>query len=103
MTMTSASMAALDAEPAIAQSWLPKIRGRRYDPALRPWWEKSAATLGMGMTERQGGTDVRANTTLAEPGRRRLCDHRPQMVHVGADVRRLSRARAGAGRADTAS
>jgi putative acyl-CoA dehydrogenase len=67
LTMTSASMAALNAEPSIAQSWLPKIRGRLYDPALRPWWEKSAATLGMGMTEPQGGTDVRANTTAATP------------------------------------
>ena len=67
LTMTSASMAALNAEPAIAQNWLPKICGRRYDPVLRPWWEKSAATLGMGMTEPQGGTDVRANTTLASP------------------------------------
>jgi putative acyl-CoA dehydrogenase len=67
LTMTSASMAALSIEPAIAQSWLPKIRGRLYDPAQRPWWEKSAATLGMGMTERQGGTDVRANTTTATP------------------------------------
>jgi putative acyl-CoA dehydrogenase len=67
LTMTSASMAALNSEPAIAQNWLPKIRGRLYDPAPRPWWEKSAATLGMGMTEPQGGTDVRANTTVATP------------------------------------
>src|SRR6202044_2745142 len=37
----------------------------RYDPAFRPWWEKSGMTLGMGMTEKQGGTDVRANTSVA--------------------------------------
>jgi putative acyl-CoA dehydrogenase len=65
-TMTSASVAALRHEPALAERWLPKILGRVYDPALRPWWEKSAVTLGMGMTEPQGGTDVRANTTHAE-------------------------------------
>ena len=67
LTMTNASVAALRAEPAIAQKWLPKILGRTYDPAFRPWWEKSSVTLGMGMTEPQGGTDVRANTTRAEP------------------------------------
>ena len=54
----------------------------------------------MGMTEKQGGTDVRANTTRAEPRRRRLPHDRPQMVHVGADVRRVPGAGAGAGRAD---
>jgi putative acyl-CoA dehydrogenase len=67
LTMTNASMAALSREPALAAGWRPKICGRRYDPAMRPWWEKSAATLGMGMTEPQGGTDVRANTTRAAP------------------------------------
>ena len=67
LTMTNASVAALRSEPAIAEKWLPKILGRVYDPAPRPWWEKSAATLGMGMTEPQGGTDVRANETRAIP------------------------------------
>ena len=38
---------------------------RRYDPRFRPWWEKGGVTLGMGMTEKQGGTDVRTNTTRA--------------------------------------
>ncbi len=52
------------------------------------------------MTEKQGGTDVRANTTHGGGRRRRLCDHRPQMVHVGADVRRVPGAGAGARRAD---
>jgi putative acyl-CoA dehydrogenase len=66
LTMTSASVAALRHAPDIAERWLPKIRGRVYDPTLRPWWEKSAVTLGMGMTEPQGGTDVRANVTRAE-------------------------------------
>jgi putative acyl-CoA dehydrogenase len=44
---------------------MPKITGRTYDPAQKPWWEKPSVTLGMGMTERQGGTDVRANITRA--------------------------------------
>jgi putative acyl-CoA dehydrogenase len=46
---------------------MPKLVSRHYDPALRPWREKAGITLGMGMTEKQGGTDVRANTTRAEP------------------------------------
>ena len=45
---------------------MPKIASRDYDPSFRPWWEKSGMTLGMGMTEKQGGTDVRANMTRAE-------------------------------------
>jgi len=65
ITMTRASVAALAVEPALAAKVMPKIVSRRYDPSFRPWWEKSAITLGMGMTERQGGTDVRANRTRA--------------------------------------
>ena len=45
----------------------PKIAARQYDQRFVPWWEKEGVTLGMGMTERQGGTDVRTNTTRAEP------------------------------------
>jgi putative acyl-CoA dehydrogenase len=45
----------------------PKALSRSYDPAFRPWWQKPGMTLGMGMTEKQGGTDVRANTTEATP------------------------------------
>jgi len=67
LTMTNASLAALRAAPDLARAWLPKITGRTYDPSLKPWWEKSAVTLGMGMTEPQGGTDVRANTSVATP------------------------------------
>jgi len=66
ITMTRASVAALAIEPALAAELMPKITSRSYDPTFRPWWEKSAMTLGMGMTERQGGTDVRANRTRAE-------------------------------------
>jgi putative acyl-CoA dehydrogenase len=67
LTMTNASLGALRLAPEIARRWLPKITGRVYDPELKPWWEKTAVTLGMGMTEPQGGTDVRANTTAAAP------------------------------------
>jgi putative acyl-CoA dehydrogenase len=65
ITMTRASVAALRAAPDLLQSLLPKIASRDYDPSFRPWSEKTAITLGMGMTEKQGGTDVRANTTQA--------------------------------------
>jgi len=65
ITMTRASVAALAGEPALAVMVMPKIISRSYDRSSRPWWEKSAMTLGMGMTERQGGTDVRANRTRA--------------------------------------
>ena len=67
ITMTRASVGALAAEPALRERLMPKIVSRQYDPSFRPWWEKTAMTLGMGMTEKQGGTDVRANTTRAEP------------------------------------
>jgi len=67
ITMTRASVAALAQEPAVLARLMPKIVSRRYDPGFRPWWEKSGITLGMGMTEKQGGTDVRTNSTRAEP------------------------------------
>ena len=66
ITMTHAVVPALAAAPDIAAQWLPKIHSRAYDPSQRPWWEKTGVTLGMGMTERQGGTDVRANISRAE-------------------------------------
>jgi putative acyl-CoA dehydrogenase len=65
ITMTRAALAALAAEPALRAKVAPKVLSRSYDPAFRPWWQKSGMTLGMGMTEKQGGTDVRANTTTA--------------------------------------
>ncbi|SCZ07898.1 isovaleryl-CoA dehydrogenase [Microvirga guangxiensis] len=65
VTMTHASVAALSAAPDRLKEWLPKIRWRGYDARFIPFWEKSSVTLGMGMTEKQGGTDVRANTTRA--------------------------------------
>jgi putative acyl-CoA dehydrogenase len=67
ITMTRAALAALAAEPALLAKIAPKMLSRSYDATFRPWWQKSGMTLGMGMTEKQGGTDVRANTTTATP------------------------------------
>ncbi len=65
LTMTNAAVAALRASPAILDQWLPQIRSRKYDSSQRPPHHKSGVTIGMGMTEKQGGTDVRANTSKA--------------------------------------
>ena len=67
MTMTYASVPALAAEPDVATEWAPRVLTGRYDPAVRPAAEKAGVTIGMAMTEKQGGSDVRANTTRAEP------------------------------------
>src|SRR5215468_1267936 len=68
VTMTHACIGALRSEPDLLAKWLPHIQTRSYDPRPLPWWEKRGVTLGMGMTERQGGTDVRANITQAVTG-----------------------------------
>ncbi|HEY1042480.1 MAG TPA: isovaleryl-CoA dehydrogenase [Telluria sp.] len=68
VTMTYACVPALrHAAPALAEHWLPRILSRRYDPRSLPVEQKQGALVGMGMTEKQGGTDVRANTTRATP------------------------------------
>jgi putative acyl-CoA dehydrogenase len=67
ITMTRAAVGALAAEPPLLTALLPKILSHDYDPSFRPWRDKGAITIGMGMTEKQGGTDVRANTTHAVP------------------------------------
>jgi putative acyl-CoA dehydrogenase len=67
VTMTYASVPALRQNAAIAARWLPKILSREYDPRSLPVEQKRGALVGMGMTEKQGGTDVRANTTRAAP------------------------------------
>lgn len=66
MTMTYAAVPALAANPDVAEIWRPRLTARSYDPAPRPIAEKQSATLGMAMTEKQGGSDVRANTTTAQ-------------------------------------
>lgn len=67
MTMTYAAAPALQAEPDVAAEWTPRILAGRYDPATRPAADKAGVTIGMAMTEKQGGSDVRANSTRAEP------------------------------------
>jgi putative acyl-CoA dehydrogenase len=67
ITMTRAAVGALAAEPSLLAQLMPKIGSRDYDPSFRPWRDKRAITIGMGMTEKQGGTDVRANSTRAVP------------------------------------
>ncbi|WP_235890385.1 acyl-CoA dehydrogenase family protein [Sandaracinobacter neustonicus] len=67
MTMTYAAVPALQAEPKVAREWVPRIQAGRYDGAARPAAEKAGVTIGMAMTEKQGGSDVRANSTKAEP------------------------------------
>ena len=66
-TMTYASVPALRNDQALAAQWLPRILSNEYDPRFIPPEQKRGVTIGMGMTEKQGGSDVRANTTRAEP------------------------------------
>ena len=65
ITMTRASVAALAVQPDLLAKAMPVIATEAYDPEFAPWWTKRGMTLGMGMTEKQGGTDVRANMTRA--------------------------------------
>jgi putative acyl-CoA dehydrogenase len=67
ITMTFAATPSLAKEPEIAKHWLPKIHARVYDPRNIPAADKQGLTIGMAMTEKQGGSDVRANTTRAVP------------------------------------
>jgi putative acyl-CoA dehydrogenase len=65
VTMTYASVPALRRAGRLGERWLPKILSNEYDPRSLPVEQKRGALIGMGMTEKQGGTDVRANTTRA--------------------------------------
>ena len=100
LTMTSASMAALSSEPAIAQNWLPKI-------SRAPLRSRAAPMVGEERRHARHGHDRAAGRHRrarqhhhGDAGGGRLRDHRRQMVHVCADVRRVSGARPGAGRTD---
>lgn len=66
ISMTYAAIPALERAPALAAHWVGKLGARAYDPRLAPIAEKESALCGMGMTERQGGSDVRANVTRAQ-------------------------------------
>ncbi|HUB36866.1 MAG TPA: acyl-CoA dehydrogenase family protein [Solirubrobacteraceae bacterium] len=67
ITMTFAVVPALRAQPELAAEWEPLVTATTYDPRLIPASEKGSAIAGMAMTEKQGGSDVRANTTCARP------------------------------------
>jgi putative acyl-CoA dehydrogenase len=67
ITMTFAVVPALRAQPELTAEWEPRLMARTYDPELRAPGEKVSAIAGMAMTEKQGGSDVRANTTIATP------------------------------------
>jgi putative acyl-CoA dehydrogenase len=67
VSMTYSAVPALRALPALAATWEPRFVSTTYDRRASPAAEKSGATCGMAMTEKQGGSDVRANTTRAEP------------------------------------
>ncbi len=67
ITMTFAVVPALRAQPELAAEWEPLLTATSYDGRLAPASEKGSAISGMAMTEKQGGSDVRANTTVATP------------------------------------
>jgi putative acyl-CoA dehydrogenase len=68
ITMTFAAVPAVCVQPDLAEEWVPRLTATTYDPELKPAHEKASALCGMAMTEKQGGSDVRANTTRALAG-----------------------------------
>ncbi len=67
ISMTYSVIPALRTQPELAAEWEPRFLSSEYDPRNTPAPQKTGALAGMGMTEKQGGTDVRANTTVARP------------------------------------
>lgn len=67
LSMNYAAVPALRSTPPVAEEWEGQLASRTYDPGFRPVSGKAGALMGMAMTEKQGGSDVRANTTRAEP------------------------------------
>ena len=67
ISMTYAAVPALRVDDAVAKEWVPLLASLSYDPGLRPASDKRGVLAGMGMTEKQGGSDVRANVTVARP------------------------------------
>jgi putative acyl-CoA dehydrogenase len=67
ISMTYAAVPALRVDEALAKEWAPALAATTYDPGIRPLADKRGALAGMGMTEKQGGSDVRANVTEARP------------------------------------
>ncbi len=76
ISMTFSAVAALRADPELARQWEPRILAASYDPRFLPATEKTGILVGMGMTEKQGGSDVRSNITRAE----RLGDSREYLI-----------------------
>ncbi|MER7897106.1 acyl-CoA dehydrogenase family protein [Streptomyces sp. NPDC096046] len=80
LSMTHAAVPALRHDPDLAAEWEPRLTSMIYERELRPAHLKAGALFGMGMTEKQGGSDVRANTTsarpLAEDGTYQLTGHK---------------------------
>ncbi|MEV6688013.1 acyl-CoA dehydrogenase family protein [Streptomyces sp. NPDC051130] len=67
VSMTHAAVPALRTDPVLAAEWEPRLTSHVYEEGLRPPGQKAGVLFGMGMTEKQGGSDVRANTTVAKP------------------------------------
>lgn len=67
LSMTHAAVPALRTDPALAAEWEPRLTSTVYEEGLGPADRKAGVLFGMGMTEKQGGSDVRANTTVARP------------------------------------
>lgn len=64
VSMTHAAVASLQDSPWVADEWMPRLLSREYEPRLLPGEQKRSALVGMAMTEKQGGSDVRAGTTV---------------------------------------
>ncbi|MEZ5174783.1 MAG: acyl-CoA dehydrogenase family protein [Acidimicrobiia bacterium] len=69
ISMTTSVVPSLRATDSVADTWLPRIATRSYDPRFLPSTDKQGILMGMGMTEKQGGSDVRSNTTEAIPAK----------------------------------
>jgi putative acyl-CoA dehydrogenase len=67
ISMTHAAVPALRADQSLFDEWAPRLTSYTYDFGLRPPTEKAGCLAGMGMTEKQGGSDVRTNSTVARP------------------------------------
>jgi putative acyl-CoA dehydrogenase len=78
-TMTYGAIAAMRRDPVLAREWVPRLLTREYDARDIHFQDKRGGLIGMGMTEKQGGSDVRANTTRAQrstDGSYRLTGHK---------------------------
>ncbi len=67
ISMTYAGVPVIERRPELAAEWKPKLTSTAYEPGITPVADKAGALCGMAMTEKQGGSDVRANTTTATP------------------------------------